>query len=162
MYDFHRQSIYDVISHQYIEWERPGGGGGNLPAGMSTTAANRDPLIGRDTILNLLGDSQIVAPLIGTVRFHAAHKTPGTSTYLYEFNQPARSDVYPRWATGTHADELLYVFGAPLFADYPVDPFPAGGFTRADRQLSDTVVRYWSNFIKTGYVVPMLVKLNWV
>jgi carboxylesterase type B len=151
VYDYHRQSIYDVISHQYIDWERPGGGG-SLPAGTPAAAAvNRDPAVGRDTLLDLLGDAQTSAPLIGTIRFHSGHSLPGVGTYMYEFNQPARTDVYPRWATGTPADELLYVFGAPLATDYQVDPFPATGYTRADRLLAETVVRYWSNFIRTGY-----------
>jgi len=101
-------------------------------------------------MVELLGDSQTTAPLVETVRFHAGHSLPGVGTYMFEFNQPARSDVYPRWASGTPGDELLYVFGAPLAGDYHVDPFPATGYTRADRQLSETVVRYWANFIKTG------------
>ena len=153
VFDYHRQSIYDVISHQYIDWERPGGGRGlPSPGGPGAQpAANRDPAIGRDTLIDLLGDGQVAASLIGAVRFHSANSVPTVGTYLFEFNQPTRSEVYPRWATGAPHDELAYVFGAPLTSpDYQVDPFPAVGFTRADRAMSEMVVRYWMNFVRTG------------
>jgi len=84
--------------------------------------------------------------------FHARQSRPGVATYLYEFNQPAaHRDAYPRWPTGTPGDELMYVLGAPL-ADQSLEPFPARVYSRAERLLSQRVVRYWSNFAKTGSV----------
>ena len=56
-------------------------------------------------------------------------------------------DGYPRWAGGIHGDELMFVFGAPL-AD-GVDPFPST-YSRSDKALAETVLKYWVNFIAAG------------
>jgi hypothetical protein len=51
----------------------------------------------------------------------------------------------------THADDLLmYALGAPVGDG--IDPFPSMSFSRHDRLVSETVMKYWTNFIKTGYV----------
>jgi len=98
----------------------------------------------------LLGDALVVSPVVAMATFHARHSRPGVDTYLYEFNQPATHlDNYPRWATGVPGDELRYVFGAPL-TKQSLQPFPARVYTRAEQLLSQSVIRYWSNFAKTG------------
>lgn len=48
------------------------------------------------------------------------------------------------------SEDLAYAFGAPLVDG--LAPFSASGFTRADRVFSELVLRYWTNFIKTGSV----------
>jgi len=49
-----------------------------------------------------------------------------------------------------HSEDLAYAFGAPLVDG--LTPFSASGFTRADRVFSGLLLRYWTNFIKTGSV----------
>lgn len=49
-----------------------------------------------------------------------------------------------------HSEDLAYAFGAPLVDG--LSPFTSSGFARADRVFSELVLRYWTNFIKTGSV----------
>jgi len=51
-------------------------------------------------------------------------------------------------AVTLHSEDLAYGFGAPLVDG--LAPFSSSGFTRADRIFSELVLRYWTNFIKTG------------
>jgi len=53
-------------------------------------------------------------------------------------------------AVTLHSEDLAYAFGAPLVDG--LAPFSSSGFTRADRLFSELVLRYWTNFIKTGSV----------
>ena len=96
--------------------------------------------------------------------------TTVASTYLYRFRRPEhaaagrRADVALR--VGGLDDDLAYAFGAPLVAlsdpggrghstaaARGIDPFTDSSFTRLDRELSETVMNYWINFIRTGCVV---------
>jgi|SRR6218665_716915 len=124
---YNRQYIYDVLLHQYQDWH-----------------ALEDPPAIRDLLMELIGDGQQVAPLVDLARRHAVNTS---RTYLYCFHHPTRFDTYPRWADGVHGDDLEYVFGAPLTSG--IDPF-AAVYTTADKMLSEIVLKYWINFIKTG------------
>jgi Carboxylesterase family len=105
-------------------------------------------------------------PTSTTPTTEADQRRQRPNTYLYCFGFPTRFDVYPRWADGVHGDDLAYVFGAPLAGlggattggAIPVgwagglptiEPFPSI-FTRADRSISELVMRYWASFIRTG------------
>lgn len=46
-----------------------------------------------------------------------------------------------------HGEELPYVFGAPLVGG--LSHFPRN-YTKAEVQLSEAVMIYWSNFARTG------------
>jgi len=145
VYDYHRQSIYDIIVHQYSEWD-------DATAYNWDRADKHGAAFGRESLAALLGDALVVAPVVAMATFHARHSRPGVATYVYEFNQPvAHRNAYPGWATGTPGDELMYILGAPL-AEQSLQPFPTRVYTRAERLLCRTVIRYWSNFAKTGYV----------
>ena len=50
-----------------------------------------------------------------------------------------------------HADELHYVFGAPLSDDLRVRNFVTN-WTDDDRRVSCDVITMWTNFAKYGYV----------
>ena len=126
IYSYHRQRIFDVIRHHYTAWDRE---------------SNNETI--RDGVIEMLGDSQYVAPALDLARRHAQI----ADTYFYTFTYPSRLESYPRWAGGAHGEDLFYVFGAPL-AD-GIKPFPSS-YTRTERMLSEGVMRYWSNFIKTG------------
>ena len=137
VYYYHRQYIYDVLCHQYTDWDRPG-----------------EPTVLRDNMMELLGDAQYVS---GVLELAQAHTRLGASTYVYSFNYPSRLDAYPRWSGGVHGDDLGFVFGAPLTDG--IDPF-ATVYTRSDKALAETVLRYWTNFIKTGFVCKKLCRLK--
>lgn len=128
---YHRQYIYDVLAHQYTDWDRPG-----------------DATALRDGLMELIGDGQYVAPSVELVLAHARlpHAAP---TYLYTFCYTGRIDGYPKWANGVHGDEMAFVFGAPLTEG--MDPFPSS-YSKTDKTLSENVLRLWTNFVKTGSV----------
>jgi carboxylesterase type B len=101
--------------------------------------------------VELLGDALVMAPVVELAQARARHGG-AAATYLYVFAGPARIDeAYPRWVTGAAGDDLAMVFGAPL-AD-GVDPFAGTGYTRADRAEAELMLRYWCNFIRTGWVL---------
>ena len=79
-------------------------------------------------------------------------KTGGSPVYRYSFDRKipvapgTKVDGVPATAADVgarHAGEIEYVFGAlDTVADAPWEP--------ADRQLSDLMTTYWSNFARTG------------
>jgi para-nitrobenzyl esterase len=70
------------------------------------------------------------------------HASSGAPVYSYQFEQ----SVPGREADGAaHSYELPYVFGNLL----PSGPL-AGPFSAADRQLSNAMLSYWTNFAKRG------------
>lgn len=129
VFNFHRQKIYDIIAYHYSDWEKP-----------------RDPYVTRDNMMEFLGDSQYAAPTIELARYHSDLDAP---TYLYAFGQPSKLEAHPHWSGSVHGDDLIYVFGAPL-AD-GTEPF-GSVYARSEKTLAEYVVRYWTNFIKTGFV----------
>jgi para-nitrobenzyl esterase len=74
----------------------------------------------------------------------AWHSAAGNSTYEYEF---ARVPAGRESEGATHASELAYVFGT-LDRGFVaiVGPRPSD----IDRQVSEEVQQYWTNFAKTG------------
>lgn len=143
VFEFHRQKIYDVMTYDYADWNRP-------PDSRRGSAV-------RDMAVQFLSDGQYVAPVVELARAHAraAAATRGASTpravgtFLYSFGDSAAESATspgPTWYC--HGHDLPYVFGAPL-VDGGTNPFPSS-FMRRDRQLSVVVLRLWINFIKSG------------
>ena len=95
--------------------------------------------------MEFLGDGQYVAPMIELGQFHSSY--PAAPTYLYTIARPSLTETYPAWMGSGHGDDLQYVFGAPLTDG--LDPFPST-YTRTEKMLAETVLRYVTNFIKTG------------
>lgn len=44
-----------------------------------------------------------------------------------------------------HGDEIAYIFGQPLNKSY--------GYSEKDKKLSRTMMKFWANFAKTGYIL---------
>lgn len=126
-FQFHRQKVYEILDHHYTEWNK------------KTNAKNR-----RDNLLELLSDGQFIAPLLRVGQLHA--KTG--NTYFYSFTYTPQSDELPRWSGGIHGDELPYIFGAPLVDG--IQPFSTSSYSKSERMLSEAVMRYWTNFAKSG------------
>ena len=64
--------------------------------------------------------------------------------YRYHFELPATpSEMHPEGKYAFHSDELEYVFGT-------LDTRHGATWRPDDRKLSDEMVRYWTNFARTG------------
>jgi len=59
--------------------------------------------------------------------------------YFYRFNREAPEVRYARHLKCYHSSEISYVFGNPLSAPPP-----------EDRQLSEQIISYWTNFARNG------------
>jgi para-nitrobenzyl esterase len=71
-------------------------------------------------------------------------KTSHAAVYRYEFDRPGPPEAnHPAGIYAFHSTELEYVFGT-------LDVRQGAKWQAADRQLSDEVVSYWSNFARSG------------
>ncbi|XP_052219028.1 neuroligin-2-like [Dreissena polymorpha] len=126
IYMYNRQQIYDVLDHEYKQYE-----------------GVRDNFSRRDEIMDMLSDGQFKAPLLKMAQEHSKRN----DTYLYSFAYSTQSEDYSHWSGGVHGDELPYIFGAPLVGG--LSPFPST-YTTPEIELSKFMMRMWTNFAKTG------------
>jgi para-nitrobenzyl esterase len=63
-------------------------------------------------------------------------------TYAYYFNRVSPGPQAARWRA-FYSSEIPYVFGTFSAA-------PERGYTTADAELSETMARYWANFVRAG------------
>uniref|UniRef100_A0A5K3F5P4 COesterase domain-containing protein n=1 Tax=Mesocestoides corti TaxID=53468 RepID=A0A5K3F5P4_MESCO len=68
-------------------------------------------------------------------------------TYFYEFVHRTESLPWPKWAGTMHGYEIEYVFGMPYSPVFAENYYR---FTDAERELSDKMMTYWTNFARTG------------
>lgn len=135
-FTFHQQKIFEILLHNYRGWDRP---------------RDRNDL--RDDLADLIGDGQVAAPLVELAQYHAAC-VAAAPTFMFSFGDrlPADDDDDdddPQPETRDREKELDYVFGAPL--SEKMEPF-ATSYSENDKIMSETVLRYWSIFVDTGYV----------
>ncbi len=98
----------------------------------SSTSLAPDPLYGSSGAQWVV-DTMYRCPVVVELNWHAAAGNPG---YEYQFDRPAPG----REALGaTHGAEVAYVFGN-MGANYAA----------SDREISDAMQQYWTNFAKTG------------
>ncbi|GFU18181.1 acetylcholinesterase-1 [Nephila pilipes] len=83
-----------------------------------------------------LGDGLIQCGAI----FHAEFYSPRNPVYFYLLDRRPSSTPLADWMETTHYDELQYVFGNPLFAN----------FTPEEEKFSRRMMMRWIAFIKTG------------
>ncbi|KAK3589975.1 hypothetical protein CHS0354_035003 [Potamilus streckersoni] len=126
IYRNHRQKIFDILDHEYASWDHV-----------------QDDASRRDNVVDLLTDALYMAPVIEMAQEHSRHG----DTYLYVFSHSTSSENYPEWVKGAHGEELPYIFGAPLVDG--ISPFPQQ-YTSSEKILSQTMMRFWTNFAKTG------------
>ncbi|ESO83466.1 hypothetical protein LOTGIDRAFT_133409 [Lottia gigantea] len=96
-------------------------------------------------LVALFGDFMQHAPSVKTLRHHAK-LAAGKKTYQYYFaHEPTTTNRRRPWFQGAdHAEELTFVFGPEVM--YP----PGTNVSKEERQFSRTIMKYWSNFAKTG------------
>uniref|UniRef100_A0A1A9ZUK4 Carboxylesterase type B domain-containing protein n=1 Tax=Glossina pallidipes TaxID=7398 RepID=A0A1A9ZUK4_GLOPL len=127
-YTYHLNEIFATIVNEYTDWERP----------------VQHPINIRDETLEALSDAQVVAPAAQTVDLHSADHR---NSYLYVFDYQTRYGDYPQRQGCIHGEDLPYIFGAPLVGGF--NHFTRN-FTKTEISLSEIVMLYWSNFIRTG------------
>ena len=65
------------------------------------------------------------------------------NTYVYLFSCPSKMPfLYPPWMGADHADDLQYVYGKPFLTPLV--------YTQEERDASDAMMTYWTNFAWTG------------
>jgi len=82
---------------------------------------------------------------LGGWRWVEAQASTGQApVYRYRFDLPSPpSEVHPEGGYAFHSDELEYVFGT-------LDVRRGSTWRPVDRQLSEQMVAYWTNFARTG------------
>ncbi|XP_041565227.1 neuroligin-4, X-linked isoform X1 [Drosophila elegans] len=98
----------------------------------------------RDVVLDILSDARVVGPLLQTGMFHA---DVNRRNYMYVFGHNSASGPYAHLPHSIMGEELAFIFGAPLAT---AGPFPSGNYTVQEKLLSEAVMAYWTNFVKTG------------
>lgn len=134
--------ITDYVIHQYTDWDDP---------------ENKEII--RNHLIDLESDVTFFIPAIHAAKAHAQklHKNTKSrnNTYFYLFDHKPDFAPDPEWLSGaTHAMELPYIFGftkpleTKMILDYDaVDPFVT---SQEDIQFSHKLMRYWTNFAKSG------------
>lgn len=128
-----KDTLRETIKFMYTDW-----------------ADKENPETRRKTLVALFTDHQWVAPAVATADLHAQYGSP---TYFYAFYHHCQSEMKPSWADSAHGDEVPYVFGIPMIG--PTELFSCN-FSKNDVMLSAVVMTYWTNFAKTGYVLPQI------
>lgn len=128
VFRYHRQKIFEILDHQYSEWDKP-----------------QDEKSRMENVMQLISDGQYVAPLVEMGQYHSRFN----DTFFYSFSYSTQSVKFPKWSSGVHGDELPYIFGAPLVEG--LSPFPSD-YNSAEIAISEAMMRFWSNFAKSGYV----------
>ncbi|XP_037924223.1 neuroligin-4, Y-linked isoform X2 [Hermetia illucens] len=127
-YSYHLNEIFATIVNEYTDWERP----------------VQHPINIRDETLEALSDAQIVAPAAQTVDLHSADHR---NSYLYVFDYQTKFGDFPQRQGCIHGEDLPYIFGAPLVGGFS---HFTRNYTKSEIGLSEIVMLYWSNFVRTG------------
>lgn len=66
----------------------------------------------------------------------------GNNVYMYLYTHRSKGNPWPNWTGVMHGDEINYVFGEPLN--------PGLNYTDEEKLFSKKIMKYWTNFAKTG------------
>jgi len=148
---FHQQTIYDIIDHNYRDWDDERNGDDDDRSGGD--AASRRRLA---SLAAVITDGQFIAPTIDLAARHAVCGRSPSGTFLYSFGLTPETDCGGA-RRRHHPDLLAYVFGAPLAEG--LDPFPptASDEIGDERRTAETVMTYWANFIRTGFEIIIVI-----
>ncbi|OWF40001.1 carboxylesterase 1C-like [Mizuhopecten yessoensis] len=103
-----------------------------------------------DNAIDVYSDVFFIAPAIQSLMTHSEDNVQ-TSSYQYIFKRPApgpKFQAYPPWwrnDSSAHGSEVVFLFG---LEDYPTKLNISVSPT--DLSLSKTMLKYWTNFAKTG------------
>ncbi|KAI5718568.1 hypothetical protein M8J77_023175 [Diaphorina citri] len=125
---FHQSEVLSTLINEYTDWERP----------------VQHPINIRDETLDALSDAMYTAPLWTLADLQSKGRN---SCYLYVFDYQTKYGVYPQRQGCVQGEELPYMFGAPLVGG--MGYFPKN-YTKPEIQLSEMLMTYLSNFVRTG------------
>lgn len=111
-----------AIVFEYTDWMNP-----------------EDPIRNRDALDKIVGDYQFTCSVN---EFAHRYAETGNNVYMYYFKYRSLGNPWPSWTGVMHADEINYIFGEPLN--------PSMNYQPQEVDLSRRMMRYWSNFAKTG------------
>ncbi|KAL5019675.1 hypothetical protein ScPMuIL_002567 [Solemya velum] len=95
-----------------------------------------------EIIEDLGGDYFFKCPMVELNWEYARMSTNAESVYVYSFEHRLSNNPWPEWMGVMHGYELELVFGAPFRN--------TSKYTVAERELSARMMRFWTNFAKTG------------
>jgi len=115
----------------------------------------------RRDLVDFLADAFVVAPITELALLHASLSLSSSSSSSSTSSSPlslpssaVASTFY--YVMNYSSDMLAYSLGAALTDG--IDPFSTDAvYSSADKLLSEIVLRYWTNFIRTGYVNFVLI-----
>jgi para-nitrobenzyl esterase len=112
-------------------------------AWMLYAGAADDPVYGRPAD-QWATDTSFRCSAVAQLAWHAA---AGNPAYQFEF---ARVPAGREALGATHASELAYVFGTFDRVPFPATGPASSGATSVDKQVSEEMQQYWTNFAKGG------------
>uniref|UniRef100_A0A182J9S0 Carboxylesterase type B domain-containing protein n=1 Tax=Anopheles atroparvus TaxID=41427 RepID=A0A182J9S0_ANOAO len=115
-----------AIVFEYTDWTEPD-----------------NPNSNRDALDKMVGDYHFTC---NVNEFAQRYAEEGNNVYMYLYTHRSKGNPWPRWTGVMHGDEINYVFGEPLN--------PSLGYTDDEKDFSRKIMRYWSNFAKTGNPNP--------
>ncbi|KAF5306664.1 hypothetical protein FQA39_LY08853 [Lamprigera yunnana] len=111
-----------AIAHEYTNWNNP-----------------NDPIQNAKIFDEIIGDEYFTCCMND---FAENWAEAGGNVYMYHFKHVSPAHHWPTWSGTLHADEIAFVFGEAFK--------PESSYTEAQKKFSTRVMRYWSNFAKTG------------
>ncbi|XP_023324105.1 neuroligin-4, X-linked [Eurytemora carolleeae] len=124
-YKIHEKEIFSAILTEYTNW--------------SSTA--RQPISTRDESVEALTDGLYVSPGVESADYHASLNK---NSWFYVFDYQTKYGDFSQRGGCVHGEELAYVLGYPLLGSY------YNNYTRAEQNLAELVMTYWTNFIISG------------
>ncbi|KAJ8036360.1 Acetylcholinesterase [Holothuria leucospilota] len=103
-----------------------------------------------DTYIQLITDEALYCPVDEVAR---NYRKQGNTVYKYLFNHVPSRSIYSlvtlpapiwEWRGAAHAEDIPFVFGCPFFPNWPHN------YTEEEKVLSLDMMRYYTNFAKTG------------
>ena len=93
----------------------------------------------REVLDDIFGDLVFKCPVVDFALAYSRSRLP---VYVYQFNHRTSANPWPEWMGIMHGYEIDHVFGLPLNDSLR--------YSREERELSEKMLIYWSNFAKTG------------
>ncbi|KAH8392567.1 hypothetical protein KR215_011720, partial [Drosophila sulfurigaster] len=124
-FHYHLNEIFAVLKNEYTDWEK----------------AIRNPLSSRDATLQFLSDGHTSSPLI---KLGYMHSLRGGRTYFMHFKHRTAEEEYPQRTGSVRGEDVPFWLGLPLSPLFPHN------YTTQERQIGRLMLRYLSNFAKTG------------
>jgi carboxylesterase type B len=110
--------------------------------------ADRQSLSNFQALVDLVGDREFKCPVVEVALAYAQESLDSGndfSVYVYTFEHRDPLDPWPQWAgRALHGDEISFVFGQPF------NRVTSANYTDSERQLSDKIITFWTNFAKSG------------